>query len=143
MSNKAQDYLNSLKKGRTLTLPSGNEFLVRKLNALWFAQNAALLPVGGQTDTHAEALASLFLDQKQVENNALLTRKMIVDGVIEPKVLDIPESDAINGVVALCDLDPEDVKFLVDYLLGLTDAGGQSVDRFPEQPVAAVTSSGS
>ena len=59
-----------------------------------------------------------------------LTRKLICDHVLDPKIRDIPNYEA--GEIGFDDLLPGDARFLIDYLMGIKDGQGQPVDTFPK-----------
>jgi len=130
--NKSQEYLAVIAKFQNITLPeSGVEFKVRKANAFWFTQNISALPIGTGAEAHdATADAVRQATPEEITRNLQLTRKLICDHVLDPKIRDIPNYEA--GEIGFDDLLPGDARFLIDYLMGIKDGQGQPVDTFPK-----------
>jgi hypothetical protein len=135
--SRSSEYLAAIAKTQTVTLPeSGIEFRVRKANAFWFAQHAQVLPVGTGADAHAAAADAVQeVEPSTIQKNLQLTRKLVQDHVLEPKIRDNPDYEADE--IAFEDLLPEDARFLIDYLMGIKGEGGESLDLFPKHGVAA------
>jgi hypothetical protein len=130
--SRSSDYIATIAKTQLVKLPeSGCEFRVRKANAFWFTQNAQYLPVGTGKEAH-EAAEGAVQDAgpDTIQHNLNLTRKLVQDHVLEPKIKEAP--DYTKDEIAFEDLLPGDAKFLIDYLMGIADASGASADLFPK-----------
>ena len=142
MTTKATEYLAAIAKHQFITLPeSGIEVRVRKANAFWFIENMQTLPIGTGADVHAAAVEiAARATHEDIVRNFQFTRKLIHDHVLDPKVRENPNYE--DNEIAFEDLLPGDTQCLIDYLVGTKGAGGEPIDGFPKQPIAADAGSG-
>jgi hypothetical protein len=136
MSNRAKEYMDFVRKSYEVRLPSGPIFLIRKPQAFWFAAQTGTLPILTPEELKAAA-ESTTPTAAIIERNAKLTKLLIQDHVLEPKIVDNPDYEA--GEIGFNDLLPEDAKFIMDYLSGLVDAKGSSISSFPGESESATS----
>lgn len=135
MSN-ASKYLELLNSKYIIILPSGIEFKIRRPNSFWFAANVQSLPIGLPSEAVAAASETIQTSETETARNAKLTRKLVIDHVLDPKIVDgTPNYEA--GELSIDDLLPEDAKFIVEYLMGIVGATGEPVEPFLKQSMAS------